>query len=232
MQHKAALWTLGTFCTSPTGGIEALAGLIPIHLHLKKLAKQSCLRAAMLPSQHAILPLLSACNSKGAHPHPQSLALLTNAQSTWLRSPLLDTEALLFNLTECFDSLHSEIRPGCRLLNNFSDHISFHPCDHSNGCTRKLQFDALDCLCHEASFNLLTLVVATDASVISPRNMQAVSVAHFWRLGEQVSSSKASAGRATAPDAELFAIRLGVVKATSFDVKHIIIITDSLTTAR
>jgi len=47
-----------------------------------------------------------------------------------------------------------------------------------------------------------------------------------------VSSSKAPAGRATALDAELFAIRLGVVKATSFDVKHIVIITDSLTAAR
>ena len=26
------------FCTSPTSGIEALADLIPIHLHFKKLA--------------------------------------------------------------------------------------------------------------------------------------------------------------------------------------------------
>jgi len=39
-------------------------------------------------------------------------------------------------------------------------------------------------------------------------------------------------GRATALDAELFAIQLGIVKATSFDVKHIVIITDSLTAAR
>jgi len=68
--------------------------------------------------------------------------------------------------------------------------------------------------------------------MISSRNMQAVSVAHFWRLGEQVSSSKAPAGRATALDAELFAIQLGIVKATSFDVKRIVIITDSLTAAR
>jgi len=72
MQYKAALWILGAFRTSSTGGIEALVGLIPIHLHLKKLAKQSCLRAATLPSQHALLSLLSARNSKGAHPHPQS----------------------------------------------------------------------------------------------------------------------------------------------------------------
>jgi len=149
-----------------------------------------------------------------------------------LRSPLLDTEASLLNLTEHFNSLHLEIYPGCRLLDNFPDHISFHPCDHSNGHTCKLQFNTLNQLCHEASFDLSTLVVATDASAIPPRNMQAVSVAHFWRLGEQVLLSKAPARRAPALDAELFAIQLGVVKTTSFDIKCIVIITDSLTAAK
>ncbi|CAA7270651.1 unnamed protein product [Cyclocybe aegerita] len=38
MQRKAALWITGAFHTSPTGGLEALAGLIPVHLMLKKLA--------------------------------------------------------------------------------------------------------------------------------------------------------------------------------------------------
>ena len=33
--------------------------------------------------------------------------------------------------------------------------------------------------CHETSSDPSTLVVTTDASVISPRNMQAVLVAHF-----------------------------------------------------
>ena len=47
-----------------------------------------------------------------------------------------------------------------------------------------------------------------------------------------MSSSKVPAGRATALNAELFAIQLGIVKATSFDVKRIVIITDSLTAAR
>jgi len=36
--------------------------------------------------------------------------------------------------------------------------------------------------------------------------MQAVSVAYFWRLGEQMSLSKASAGQAIALDTELSAI--------------------------
>ena len=47
-----------------------------------------------------------------------------------------------------------------------------------------------------------------------------------------MSSSKAPAGRITAPDAELFAIRLGVSKATSMDIERIILITDSLGSAR
>ena len=51
-------------------------------------------------------------------------------------------------------------------------------------------------------------------------------------LGHQVSSSKAPAGRTTAPDTELFAIRLGVSKATSMDIERIILITDSLGSAR
>ena len=68
---------------------------------------------------------------------------------------------------------------GCRLLDNFPDHVSFYLCDRSNGHTRKLQFDVLDRLCHEAFSDSSTLVVATDASVIPPRNMQTVSVAHF-----------------------------------------------------
>jgi len=47
-----------------------------------------------------------------------------------------------------------------------------------------------------------------------------------------VLSSKAPTGQAIALDIKLFVIRLGVVKTTSFDVKHIVIITDSLTAAR
>jgi len=92
------------------------------------------------------------------------------------------------------------------LLDNFSDHVSFYPYDCSNGHTCKLQFDDLDQLCHEAFSNLSTFVFATDTSVISSKNMQAVLVAHFWRLGEQVLLSKAPAGRATALDTKLFAI--------------------------
>jgi len=168
MQYKATLWILGAFCTSSTGGIEALAGLIPIYLYLKKLVKWSCLKAATLPSQHVLMCLLSAHNSKNTYLHSQLPAFLTDAQSTWLRSSLLDTEVSLLNLIEHFDPLHSEACPGCRLLDNFSDRVSFHPCNCSKKSTIKAHFQALD---HKASTDPSTLVVVTDASVIPPRNI-------------------------------------------------------------
>jgi len=77
-QCKAALWILGAFYTFSTNGIKALVGLIPIQLHLKKLVKQSCLRTATLPSQHALMSLLSAKHFKSTPSHPQSLALLND----------------------------------------------------------------------------------------------------------------------------------------------------------
>ena len=178
------------------------------------------------------MSLLSARNSKGTHPHSQSLTLLTDTQSACLKSPLLDTEVFLLNLTECFTPLDSEACPGCRVLDNFPDHISFHPCDHLQKSFHKAHLEALDHLCHRASSDSSTLVVVTDASVIPPRNMQAISAMHFWRLGEQVLLSKVSAGRTTALDTELFTVRLGVAKAVSFDIKHIILITDSLSATR
>ena len=83
MQHKAALWILGEFCTSPTGGIEALADLIPIQLHLKKLVKRSCLWTATLPSQHILISLLSARNSKDTCLHSNTFFFFVHQFITW-----------------------------------------------------------------------------------------------------------------------------------------------------
>ena len=144
----------------------------------------------------------------------------------------MDTEASLLNLIECFNPLHAEATPGYRLLDSFPDHISFHPYNCSSFRDCKTYLQSLDYLCLKASSFPSTLVVVTDASVTLSRCMQAVSAVHIWNLGQQVSSSKALAGKTTAPNAKLFAIRLGIAKATSMAIKYIILITDSLGSAR
>ena len=40
MQRRAAIWILGAFKTSLSDGIEAIAGIIPLKFHLKKLASR------------------------------------------------------------------------------------------------------------------------------------------------------------------------------------------------
>ena len=232
MQYKTAFWFLGVFYTSPTGGIKALSGLILIHLHLKKLAKQSCLKTTILPSQDILIFLLSARNSKGTSPYSRSLALLSNIQYACLKGSLLDTEVSLLNLTEYFNLFDTKVIPGCRLLDSFPDHISFHlyNCSSLNNCI--VYLESLDYFCLEVFSFSSTLIIVTDPSAISPKNMQVISAAHFQKPGHQASSLKTPASRTTAFDAELFVIRLGVSKTTSMNIKHIILVNDTLGLAR
>ena len=232
MQCKATLWILCAFYTLPAGGIETLVGLIPIYLYLKKLVKQFCLRTATLLLQYVPMSLLRTKHFKSASSHPQSLTLLNDTQYACLKGHLLDTEASLLNLIECFDSLYAEAISGYRLLDSFPDHISFHPfnCSSLRDCKTHLQ--SLDCLCLEASFSPSTLVVVTDASVIPSRHMQAVSAVHIQNIDQQVLFSKSPASKITTPDTELFVIKLGIAKATNMVIEYIIFITDSLGSAR
>jgi hypothetical protein len=53
-QHTAAKWIIGAFRTSPRGGTEILAGLLPLHLHLRKLFSRSVIRFQSLPHSHIL----------------------------------------------------------------------------------------------------------------------------------------------------------------------------------
>jgi len=69
---------MGAFHTLLTDGIEAIAGLIPIYLHLKKLYDRFLLREFLLLLNHIIKSFIT-------HDNPQSLSyhrtLLTNLTS-------------------------------------------------------------------------------------------------------------------------------------------------------
>jgi len=54
MQRRVAIWILRAFKTSPTEGIEAIAGLLPIKLHLQKLAGRLQLHATSFPMNYII----------------------------------------------------------------------------------------------------------------------------------------------------------------------------------
>jgi len=54
LHRQAALWIVGAFKTNPIFSVEAIARLIPIHLHLQKLSERSQLRAHSLPTNHIL----------------------------------------------------------------------------------------------------------------------------------------------------------------------------------
>ena len=106
---------------------------------------------------------------KGHLPLPQSLVLLNDIQCAYLKDPFLDTELSLLNLTKHFNLFDTKAILGYRLLDSFSNHISFHPCNFSslNNCIAYLE--SLDYLCLEVASSSSTLVVITNVSVISSR---------------------------------------------------------------
>jgi hypothetical protein len=58
MQRHACLWITSAFKTSPMGAAETLAGVPPIHLHVKKLVEQSHIGTHALQASHTFRRLV------------------------------------------------------------------------------------------------------------------------------------------------------------------------------
>ena len=67
MQRRAALWIVGGFKIALSMGIKAIAGLIPINLHLQKIRGKSQLRAHTLFPNHILCSLISSGNKSSLH---------------------------------------------------------------------------------------------------------------------------------------------------------------------
>ncbi|KAJ3502826.1 hypothetical protein NMY22_g18454 [Coprinellus aureogranulatus] len=77
MQCKAAIWIMGAFCMSPTGGSKLLAGLPPIRLQLRKLSERAVFRMATLSNTHPLRSLMPEEMQKGAKHHYSIACWLT-----------------------------------------------------------------------------------------------------------------------------------------------------------
>jgi hypothetical protein len=98
MQQRAALWIIGTFRMSPTGGCEAIAGLIPIHLHIHRLADRSSFRANMLAASHPLRTLLGPGRSMAAEPHAWSIYHMTAVMQTKVKSSLMEVNSKMLDV--------------------------------------------------------------------------------------------------------------------------------------
>ena len=130
MQRRAMIWILGAFKTSPSYSIEAIAGLIPIKLHLQKLGGRSQLQASKLSPSHLLCLLIDLqLNFSSSNFKAVALDFLTNRQCSLVKGHLVDMANRSYECFPSFAPLNSEFSPSFRIIDNFSDCISFNVCD-------------------------------------------------------------------------------------------------------
>ena len=76
MQRRAIIWILRAFKISPTEGIKAIAGIIPIKFHLQKLARRSQIYPFKLSSNHIIRDLMDDAPNSFKKPNPHAVSSL------------------------------------------------------------------------------------------------------------------------------------------------------------
>ncbi|CAA7267376.1 unnamed protein product [Cyclocybe aegerita] len=227
MQRKAALWITGAFCTSPTGSLEALAGLIPVHLMLKKLAMHTVYRVATLSDTHPLCSMMGEGLLKQAKPHACSVALMTPAMRGKVKSTVMEVDECIHTLTESFEPFVPEACPGDRLLDRYVDCLHFDERDPTQD-----RHPYLDKLIAKARANPLTVLAATDGSVPQSNQYQAASAAIIYKGHRELERTRYVSGRVTAPDMELNAIACAVHLAVKqADCQHIMVFTDCMGSA-
>jgi len=128
--------------------------------------------------------------------------------------------------TPFFDPFNHEFSPGNRLINLFSDRISFHP--REKNVKNYIQI-----------LNDLTLRVSSDSSMslvisdVSIKNNVAISISHIYIYNKPVIRTLYRAMNVTSTEAELLAIRCSINQFVGHsNIKKIIIITNLLHDAK
>ena len=205
MQRWATIWILGAFKTSPLLGVEAIAGLIPIKLHLQKLGDRFQLRAYKLPYNHLLHLLIDSNPNQTTNFKSLALDSFTNCQHSLVKGHLINMANRSHECFSSFSPLNSEFSPGSRIIDTFSDCFSFNICDKRNDI--KFWAQELDDLTIESSSSPSVTLVASDASI---KNNITTSILHIYMVNKPLTRTIHQAVNITSTEAELFAIRYGI----------------------
>jgi len=174
MQRRATIWILGAFRTSSTEGLEAIVGLIPIKLHLHKLASRSQLHSAALPKNHLIKTLIEDVPNTYTKPSPHSINILTDRQKNSVKGHLIDSYNKLHGIFPLFSPLDPELNLGSRIIDIFQDQFSFNLANKAKNDSAHSQ--QLNDMTISSSMSSHTAIVVSNASV---KNNIATSVSHI-----------------------------------------------------
>jgi len=134
-------------------------------------------------------------------------------------------------VNECFpffNPLNSEFYPGLRVIDNFSDHISFNLFNKekdNKSCTQLLDERVL-----ESSSSSSVAIIVSDASI---KNNVAMSIADIHTHDKPLIKTIHHGVNVTSMKAELFAIRCGINQTMCINnISKIIVVTDSIHTVK
>jgi len=178
MQCKAALWITGAFRTSPSDGIEAIAGLIPVTLHIHKLNGRHHLRYGTISSSHAINLLLDSQHAKNHPPHRVTTSKLTNKQWANLKSPIKDVNKCLDSIRNCFNPTFPLFSPGSRVVDHFSSRISFHSPSSSSDEDLFQHLQNLNHAFRSSQTSFFSTTIITDGGI--KKSHVATAVTYIW----------------------------------------------------
>ena len=205
-------------------GIEAITKLIPIKHHLQKLGGRLQLWAHKLPPNHLVCSLTDSQLSTPSTYNFIPLDSLTYQQRSLIKGYLVDMANRFNKSFPSFSPLHSEFSPGHRIIDNFSDHLSFNVCNKEKDnkyCTHQL-----DKMVLESSSSPSTAIIASDASI---KNNVTISISHMHMYNRPIIKMIHYVVYVTSTEAELFVIRCGINQASNFDnMSKIIVVTDSI----
>jgi ribonuclease HI len=137
----------------------------------------------------------------------------------------------MLDVGEVFEPLCPELAPGKRFMDHFSEWVTFF--EKPQGMKPEDWTDTLDEAVDRARQLTDHVSIFSDASSTKKDRLQAASAAFIEHRGEDLIRIKCPTGRATAPDAELFAIHLGLLRCLRLeDVETILVFTDSVASAR
>ena len=230
MQRRAAIWILGAFKTSPSEGIEAIAGIIPIKYHIQKIAKRFQLYLFKLPNNHILRNLLDNSTPRSNLTNSHTIGSLTNRQRLITKGHLIDSNTKSYGIFPAFSPLNPEFSPGHHIIDNFPNWFSFNLVNKNKKEINKIHAQELNEMVLHNSFLPNSALVIIDTSI---KNDITISISYIHSANRPLIKTVHHTLFVTSTEAELFTIRCGINQACSIEnISKIIIVTDSIHAAK
>ena len=162
--------------------------------------------------------------------HSLLLSSLTKCQCGLIKGHIINIDNRFNKVFPSFNSINPKFQSGNRIIDNFSNCVSFHLFSKCNNCTFEKCIQQLNTLVIEFFNSPTNALIIIDVSI---KNNIAVSIAYIYIHNKPMVKILHHTINVTSSKAKLFDIRCGIIQAVcSHEISKIIIVTDSIHTAK